>query len=84
MPNSQHALVEEFPDRASEIRSLIYADAEFARAALNYGEVNGEILRIESEIEKASDEHLETLKKKRLLLLDRIHEKLLNNENTGT
>ncbi|MDK9698362.1 MAG: DUF465 domain-containing protein [Siculibacillus sp.] len=84
MPHSQHALVEEFPDRAELIRSLIRADDEFAAAAVDYNEVNGEILRIEAEIETTSDEYLETLKKKRLRLLDDIHEKLSHNGNTGT
>jgi len=84
MPHSQHALVEEFPDRAKQIQSLIHADATFARTALTYSEVNGEILRIEAEIETTSDEYLETLKKQRLHLLDEIHETLLKNGNTGT
>ena len=84
MPHSQHALVEEFPDRAEQIRSLIRADDEFARTAVDYNETNSEILRIEAEIETTSDEYLETLKKKRLRLLDHIHEKLTHNGNTGT
>lgn len=84
MPHSQHALVEEFPDQATRIQSLIHADNDFARSALAYSEVNGEILRIEAEIEATSDEYLETLKKKRLHLLDQIHDRLLDHENTGT
>ena len=84
MPHSQHALVEEFPDRARQIQSMIHDDSGFARAALAYSEVNSEILRIEAEIETTSDEYLETLKKKRLHLLDQIHEKLTSNGNTGT
>lgn len=84
MPHSQHALVEEFPDRAQQIQSLIHADSAFAQTARSYSEVNGEILRIEAEIETTSDEYLETLKKKRLHLLDEIHGKLLHPENTGT
>jgi uncharacterized protein YdcH (DUF465 family) len=84
MPHSQHALAEEFPDRAHQIQSMIRADDEFARTALDYAEVNSEILRIEAEIEPTADEYLETLKKKRLLLLDNIHEKLTHNGNTGT
>jgi hypothetical protein len=83
MPHSQHALLEEFPDRARQIQSMIVADAGFARNALAYSEVNGEILRIEDEVERTSDEYLETLKKKRLHLLDTIHGQLLNSENIG-
>ena len=84
MPHSQHALVEEFPDCAELIRSLIRADDEFARTAVDYNEVNSEILRIEAEIETTSDEYLETLKKKRLLLLDHVQAKLSHNGHTGT
>jgi uncharacterized protein YdcH (DUF465 family) len=84
MPHSQHALVEEFPDRAQQIQSMIRSDDAFARTALDYMEINGEILRIEAEIETTSDEYLETLKKKRLHLLDDIHTRLTTNGNTGT
>jgi uncharacterized protein YdcH (DUF465 family) len=84
MPHSQHALVEEFPDRAHQIQSMIRSDDDFARVAFDYVEINGEILRIETEIETTSDEYLETLKKKRLRLLDDIHAKLTKNGNTGT
>lgn len=84
MPHSQHALVEEFPDYVQVIQSLMTADDGFAHTARVYADVNGEILRIESEIETTSDEYLETLKKKRLRLLDEIHAKLKKRENTGT
>lgn len=84
MPHSQHALVEEFPDCAHQIQSLIHADAGFARTASAYSDVNGEILRIEAEIETTSDDYLETLKKKRLHLLDQVQERLKDHENTGT
>ncbi len=84
MPHSQHALVEEFPERAHLIRSLIGADEAFAQTARDYSQINGEILRIEAEIEPTSDEYLETLKKKRLHLLDEIHDRLQINGNTGT
>ena len=84
MPHSQHALVEEFPERAHLIQSLIGTDEAFAQTARDYSQVNGEILRIEAEIETTSDEYLETLKKKRLHLLDEIHDRLLINGNTGT
>lgn len=83
MPQSQHALAEEFPERARQIQSLFHADAEFTRRALAYNEVNSQVLRIEAEVEPTSDDHLETLKKKRLHLLDEIHAILRRHENTG-
>ncbi|WFL78360.1 DUF465 domain-containing protein [Altererythrobacter arenosus] len=47
-------------------------DAHYARLADEYHEVNREVHRIEAETEAASDERTETLKKKRLALLDEI------------
>lgn len=47
-------------------------DAHYARLADEYHEVNRQVHRIEAENEAASDERLETLKKKRLALLDEI------------
>ena len=82
--HSSHDLAEEFPEQAERIRSLVLVDGKFSRAVQAYGEVNLEILRIENELEPASDEHLETLKKKRLHHLDEIQQKLLHPERTGT
>ena len=44
----------------------------YVTLADRYHEVNGEIHRIEAEIETPSDDYTETLKKKRLALLDEI------------
>lgn len=82
--HSSHDLAEEFPEHAERIRSLVLVDGSFSRAVQAYGEVNLEILRIENELETASDEHLEMLKKKRLLQLDTIQQALLHPERTGT
>ncbi|TBW41060.1 DUF465 domain-containing protein [Siculibacillus lacustris] len=84
MSLSSHDLVEEFPGQAEQIRDLAAADLHFSNAVAAYTEVNREVLRIESEMEPASDEYLETLKKKRLRHLDEIHEKLLRQRHTGT
>lgn len=82
--HSSHDLAEEFPEHAERIRSLVLVDGKFSKAVQSYGEVNLEILRIENELETASDEHLETLKKKRLHQLDIIRQALLPIEHTGT
>ena len=47
-------------------------DAHFARLAEEYHQANRQVHRIEAETEAASDERFETLKKKRLSLLDQI------------
>ena len=54
------------------ITRLKREDAHYARLADDYHEVNREVHRIEAETEAASDERTETLKKKRLALLDEI------------
>lgn len=47
-------------------------DAHFVRLAEEYHEVNRRVHRIEAETEAASDARTETLKRKRLALLDEL------------
>lgn len=54
------------------ITQLKQSDGHFARLAEEYHDVNREVHRIETETEAASDERTETLKKRRLALLDEI------------
>ncbi len=67
-----HELAEEFPDQEPLIQRLAHTSYEFQRLASAYDEVNSHIWRIESEDEPTSDEALEKLKKRRLLLKDDI------------
>ncbi|MFQ5562516.1 MAG: YdcH family protein [Parvularculaceae bacterium] len=72
MPYSSHDLPEEFPQDADRLQALKDSDPHFARLAEEYNEVNGEILRIETEEEAASDERLVDLRKRRLHIKDEI------------
>ncbi len=72
MTHVPHGLHEEFPTSAAAISRLKIGDAHFARLAESYETLNREIHRIETDIEPASDETLEGLKKKRLKLKDEI------------
>ncbi len=72
MSHTPHELAEEFPQDAAIIHKLKMEDAHFAKLADSYHELNREIHRIESEVEPASDERTETLKKQRLALADEI------------
>ncbi|MHB2169893.1 YdcH family protein [Alsobacter sp. R-9] len=72
MTHVPHGLHEEFPTAAAKISSLKIGDAHFARLADQYETLNREIHRIETDVEPASDETLENLKKKRLRLKDEI------------
>lgn len=72
MSHTPHELAEEFPQDRDLIHRLKQDDAHFARLADKYHTVNRAIHRIESEIEAASDERLESFKKERLALADEI------------
>ena len=70
--HTPNELADVFPDNAEALRELKLTDAHFARLAEQHHEVNREIHRIEAEIDAASDDRLEALKKERLHLLDEI------------
>ncbi len=72
MSHTPHELSAEFPDKVAVISRLKQTDAHFARIAERYHEVNRAIHRIETEIEPASDQVAEALKKERLALLDQV------------
>ncbi len=72
MTHVPHGLHEEFPNAADRISKLKIGDAHFARLADKYEHINREIHRIEAQVEPASDETLENLKKSRLKLKDEI------------
>lgn len=72
MSNTPHELADEFPNDHALLHSLKLGNPHFVTLADRYHEVNGEIHRIEAEIETPVDEYTETLKKKRLALLDEI------------
>ena len=67
-----HELRDEFPGQAPLIERLTKTNYEFGRLAAAYDEINRHIWRIELEDEPTTDEVLERLKKRRLLLKDDI------------
>ncbi len=76
MSHVPHELAEEFPEFKEQIHNLKVSDEHFGELADEYHAVNREIHRIEIEVEAASDEYTEDLKKKRLALKDEIFEML--------
>ena len=72
MTHVPHELQEEFPEAGEALHRLKVENAHFAKLANEYHAVNREIHRIESEVEAASDERVEALKKRRLTLKDEI------------
>lgn len=70
--HTPHELHDEFPHDAEALHRLKIGNEHFARLADRHHEVNREIHRITAEIDAASDERLEGLKRERLHLLDEI------------
>lgn len=70
MLTDHHDFASEHPEYKDEIHDLKMNNRHFIKLFDEYNEVNKEILRIEKEIEAASDDRLEDLKKKRLHLSD--------------
>ena len=70
--HTPNELADVFPDDADALRRLKLTDAHFAKLAEQHHVVNRAIHRIETEIDAASDDRLEALKKERLHLLDEI------------
>ena len=72
MSHTPHGLADEFPQDHALLHELKLHNAHFVTLADRYHDVNHEIHRIEAGIETPSDEYTETLKKKRLALIDEI------------
>ena len=76
MLTDHHDLAHEMPEYKDAIHTLKQEDAHFAKLFDQYDETSKEILRIEKEIEAASDVRLEELKKTRLALMDEMRDML--------
>lgn len=72
MSHVAHDLHAEFPDDVETLHELKLSDGHFRTVSERYHDMNKEIHRIESEVEAASDERAEELKKQRLLILDEV------------
>ncbi|MDP1558826.1 MAG: DUF465 domain-containing protein [Nitrosomonas sp.] len=76
--HEKHDLHHEFPEHYDRIHELKISDAHFARLFNEYHEVNRDVIRIEEGTESQTDEYLENLKKKRLLLKDKLYGMIIN------
>lgn len=72
MSHTPHQLADEFPHDHAVLHRLKLEDSHYVTLADRYHGVNDEIHRIEAEVEPTSDDYLESLKKRRLALLDEI------------
>lgn len=73
MSNTPHELAEEFPEHVAKMRALKTSDARFAKLFEDYHEVNRAIHRAETDVEPVGDAHMETMRKKRMVLKDEIY-----------
>ena len=68
-----HDLAHEFPEHLTKMRELKVRDGHFAKLFTKYDEGNHDIKKVEMGVTTISDEALEELKKKRLLIKDEIY-----------
>ncbi|MGE0624200.1 MAG: DUF465 domain-containing protein [Pseudomonadales bacterium] len=66
-------LAHEFPELKQRIHDLKMESAEFQALYAAYQSLDNEIYRIEQDIETTSDAYTEELKRRRVLLKDRLH-----------
>lgn len=77
MFNEKHELAQDLPEHKDTIHQLKMSNAHFARLNDEYHQVTRKISRIEQEIEPASDEVTEGLKKQRVALKDELYSMIL-------
>ena len=79
MTIDKHDLLHEFPEYHDKIHELKTTNHHFAKMFTEYHEIDHEVHRIEEGVENTSDEYLETRKKERLLLKDKLYQMLQEN-----
>lgn len=73
MFGESHDLPHEFPEHILRIHELKERNPRFAKLFKEYHGVDREVRRIEQNLETVSDTYSEDLKKRRLLLKDRLY-----------
>ena len=76
-----HPLVVDFPEHKEAIQALKLSNAHFKHLLDQYQTVDEEIVRIETDLEPASDARTEQLKHRRLHLKDELMAMLLKTES---
>lgn len=73
MHTGLHALTRDFPELKDRINDLRQNDGHFSRLNDDYDAVDVQVAKAESGEQNLSDEHLESLKKQRALLKDKLY-----------
>ncbi|WPL19146.1 hypothetical protein Thiowin_04252 [Thiorhodovibrio winogradskyi] len=71
-----HDLIHEFPELVGKIDAMRGADSDFAEDMDRYDALDARVRRLEELGTPVADETIEDLKKERLLLKDRLYERL--------
>ncbi len=72
----KHELDREFPEFLEDLNDLKEHNTEFSKMADEYNAIDAEVLKIEQNVEAVSDVFAEDLKKRRVLLKDKIYRML--------
>jgi uncharacterized protein YdcH (DUF465 family) len=72
MTHTPHTLVADFPEFADKIHTLRQSDAHFVKLADEYHQLNRDVHRAETDVAPTSDDHLATMRKRRIALKDQI------------
>jgi uncharacterized protein len=76
MLGEPHDLLHEFPDLEERISVLSDSDGKFADLMNDYDSLDARVRKLEELGTPVADETIETLKKERLMLKDRLYEML--------
>lgn len=77
MPLANHSLANEFPEMRDRIHEMKLSNTHFARLFNEYDQVEHSVHRIESGAESTSDDYLDSLKRKRVSLKDKLFAMLM-------
>lgn len=80
MSEAGHDLHTLFPDHGPTLHALKLDNAHFRKLAEDHHDLSSQIQRVEACLAAVSDDELETLKKKRLFILDEIAALIANGE----
>lgn len=76
MLGERHDLKHEFPEFQTKIEQMREADPPFADLMAQYDDLDARVRKLEELGTPVADETIEDLKKQRLLLKDRLYERL--------
>lgn len=79
MAHTPHELHEDFPELAEKMHKLKISDPHYTSMADEYHEINREIHRLENGDEHLSHFDEEQIRKKRMVLKDKIYNYLMEN-----